>query len=662
MAHAFALRCDVIYAAAMVAMARRRDAAKLQGARDRLAGAEDALVAHAAAAVNTPMTRLADRLALTPLHQEFLWTAAAARADPRLVVPLEYLGGAKGAVSAVAFATIHRLDTAIANELIAWLDDPDNSLVRAGLLIALDDRVPIAARPFATPGRVCAALRGVEAPAHPVASVPVSDTLLMDPEGQRALEELARILAQPEEVVVVVEGPVGSGRRTAIAHAAGGRATAVVDAAAIRMQRAREALLELRSAAFLAEALPVVADVHTWDTDEPGSLGGQELAAILDRWPGSVALTTSQAGIDVGTRKPTVRVRWPVPRAPLRRELWATMGAREGVPPKGDLHRLAHRYELGPGGIARAVATARALLAVDERLDEAKLAAGVRHNIAERIGGLARRIDVTQRWDELVVADDVRDQLEGLIARVRYAPQVLESWGYAGKLARGAGVAALFSGPPGTGKSMCAGLIARELDLELYMVDLSQVVSKWVGETEKQLDKVFDAAEEGHALLLFDEADALFGQRSTEIKGATDRYANLEVNFLLQRIEAFGGITILTTNLDASIDRALKRRLAAHIVFEAPDEDERATLWTQLTQTGAAPLARDVDVEELARDYPKMTGAHIRNAALGAAFLAASAESSEITQETLHRAARAEYRAMGHVLAQSAGGGRSSLR
>jgi len=219
-------------------------------------------------------------------------------------------------------------------------------------------------------------------------------------------------------------------------------------------------------------------------------------------------------------------------------------------------------------------------------------------------------------------------------------------------MARGTGVPALFSGPPGTGKTMVAGLIARELGLDLYQVDLSQIVSKWVGETEKQLARVFDAAEQGHGLLLFDEADALFGQRTQDVKGAVDRYANLEVNYLLQRVESFGGITILTTNLDQSIDRALKRRLAAHIVFDLPDDDDRERLWKRLITTGKAPLHRNIDVVELAEQFPRMSGANIRNATLAAAFLAASYGDGAITQETLLRAARAEYRSMGHVLTE----------
>jgi SpoVK/Ycf46/Vps4 family AAA+-type ATPase len=235
-----------------------------------------------------------------------------------------------------------------------------------------------------------------------------------------------------------------------------------------------------------------------------------------------------------------------------------------------------------------------------------------------------------------------------LIARIRHAHRVLEIWNFKQKLARGAGVAALFSGPPGTGKTMVSGLIARELDLELYQVDLSRIVSKWVGETEKQLAKVFEAAEAGHALLLFDEADALFAKRSAEVKSAVDRYANLEVNYLLQRVESFGGVVILTTNLDTSIDPALRRRLASHIVFTQPERDEQLRLWRSMLSTGA-PLAPNLQLDKLAEEFEAMSGANIRNAVLAAAFLA-SEQDTVIGFDHLRRAARGEYRAMGHVL------------
>jgi SpoVK/Ycf46/Vps4 family AAA+-type ATPase len=172
-------------------------------------------------------------------------------------------------------------------------------------------------------------------------------------------------------------------------------------------------------------------------------------------------------------------------------------------------------------------------------------------------------------------------------------------------------------------------------------------VSKWVGETEKQLAKVFEAAEAGHALLLFDEADALFAKR-TDVKSAVDRYANLEVNYLLQRIESFGGVSILTTNLDASIDPALRRRLAATIVFWPPDAEDRERLWRRM-MSSRAPTTGVIDLHALAGEFEEMTGANIRNAVLAAAFLAA-AEGTAISQGSLERAARGEYLAMGRVL------------
>ncbi|HMG24482.1 MAG TPA: ATP-binding protein, partial [Kofleriaceae bacterium] len=297
-------------------------------------------------------------------------------------------------------------------------------------------------------------------------------------------------------------------------------------------------------------------------------------------------------------------------------------------------------------GIGRAVESAR-LVAGFAPLAAGHVIEGIRANIAERLGELATRQEVKQTWDELVLAPDLLDQVKMLTARVRHANLVLEDWGFSSKLAKGSGVAALFSGPPGTGKTMVAGLIARALDLELYQVDLSKVVSKWVGETEKQLAQLFDAAESGHTIILFDEADSLFSKR-TEVKSSNDRYANLEVNYLLQRIESFGGVSILTTNLDASIDPALRRRLAASIVFWPPDVEERQRLWRGML-ISRAPTSGAIDVRALASEFDEMTGANIRNAVLAAAFLAA-AEAAPITQARLERAARGEYLAMGRVL------------
>ena len=182
------------------------------------------------------------------------------------------------------------------------------------------------------------------------------------------------------------------------------------------------------------------------------------------------------------------------------------------------------------------------------------------------------------------------------------------------------GLSALFSGPPGTGKTMVAGLIARELTLELYQIDLSRVVSKYVGETEKNLAEVFDAADWGNVLLLFDEADALFSRR-TDVKSSNDRFANMEINYLLQRLERFEGVSILTTNLEGSIDTAFKRRLSFRVGFPMPDAAEREVLWKRMVPSEAPVEA--LDVAALAQAY-EFTGGNIRNTMLRAAYLAAS--------------------------------------
>ena len=199
---------------------------------------------------------------------------------------------------------------------------------------------------------------------------------------------------------------------------------------------------------------------------------------------------------------------------------------------------------------------------------------------------------------------------------------VMTKWGFGKRLVTGKGITVLFKGDPGTGKTLCAEIMASELGMKLYQVSIPRLVSKYVGETEKNISKIFASARANHCMLLFDEADSLFAKR-TEVKSSVDRYANLEVNYLLQRIEAFSGITLLTTNLDSSIDPAVRRRLAAHVKFYAPDEGERAELWRRMLAVDA-PRAADINADDLAQQFADMTGGNIKNAVIGAAFLAAA--------------------------------------
>jgi SpoVK/Ycf46/Vps4 family AAA+-type ATPase len=248
-------------------------------------------------------------------------------------------------------------------------------------------------------------------------------------------------------------------------------------------------------------------------------------------------------------------------------------------------------------------------------------------------------------WSRVVLPPDVQDSILELLARIKHRRLVYDVWGYDQVISTSRGVTALFQGGPGTGKTLVASAIANELGMDLYRVDLSRIMSKWIGETEQNLAKLFDAAEDGHAIILFDEADSLFAKR-TEVKTSVDRYANLNVNYLLQRLDSFEGIAILTTNFGTSIDTAFKRRLSFRLTFPFPDEEAREALWRCHVSPGI-PTAGVFDYADLAQRY-RLSGGYIRNAAVRAAFLAAE-EHVPLTHQHLERAIRAEFREIGKI-------------
>ncbi len=269
----------------------------------------------------------------------------------------------------------------------------------------------------------------------------------------------------------------------------------------------------------------------------------------------------------------------------------------------------------------------------------------MRSHIGSRFGDIAQRVSRLAAWSQLVLPADILDSLLGLVGRIRHRRRVFDDWGYGAMTSTGRGLTALFQGGPGTGKTMVAGAIARELGLELYRVDLSRVMSKWIGETERNLAAVFDAAEDGHAIVLFDEADSLFAKRTT-VSSANDRWANLEVNYLLQRLDSFEGIAILTTNFGTAIDAAFRRRMSFRLTFPFPDEELREQLW-RAHVPARVPRAGPLDFSSLARRF-QISGGYIRNAALRAAFLAAE-ERTPLTQDHLERAVRLEFREVGKL-------------
>jgi SpoVK/Ycf46/Vps4 family AAA+-type ATPase len=236
--------------------------------------------------------------------------------------------------------------------------------------------------------------------------------------------------------------------------------------------------------------------------------------------------------------------------------------------------------------------------------------------------------------------------LSEIIMTVRQRPQVLEGWGVGQKLVSSRGVTVLFAGPPGTGKTMAAEIIAGELGLDLYKIDLSSIISKYIGETEKNLERIFSEASSSNAILFFDEADALFGKRS-EVRDSHDRYANIEISYLLQRMEAYDGITILATNLRANLDEAFTRRLQFSVDFPFPEEEDRLRIWQALFPSGV-PRAADIDFALLARRF-KLAGGNIRNILVSAAYLAA-ADGGQVTMSHLLHGARRELQKMGKLL------------
>jgi hypothetical protein len=322
--------------------------------------------------------------------------------------------------------------------------------------------------------------------------------------------------------------------------------------------------------------------------------------------------------------------------------------APEAGGPGAAAAELAGRFRLSAGQIQDAVAAAqtRALWGKPEgsALTLADLYRGAREQCSHRLGSLARQVTTSFSWDDLVLPEKQQSQLHELEQAIRNANGVLQDWGFESRLPYGRGITALFSGPSGTGKTMAAGILARELGLDLYTIDLSRVVSKYIGETEKNLDRIFQQAEDANAMLFFDEADALFGKRSA-IKDAHDRYANIEIAYLLQKMEERLGVTILASNLRTNIDDAFMRRIRFGIEFQMPEYAQRLKIWRSSLPKGLQ-LGDDVDLTVLAKRL-RVSGGSIMNVCVSAASLA-YAPGGEIRMEHFAHAAKRELQKLGH--------------
>lgn len=357
-------------------------------------------------------------------------------------------------------------------------------------------------------------------------------------------------------------------------------------------------------------------------------------------------------------------VPFPIPAAMQRKNCWRTNLKQQNLEAEEPaVGALAERFRLTPVQIAEAVATAagyahwrtmsknesdQLISDVTIRLTTDDLFRAARAQSAKDLDALAQKIVPHYTWEDIVLPEDALAQLREICQRVAHRYRVLGEWGFDHKLSLGKGVNALFAGPSGTGKTMAAEIVARELGLDLYRIDLSGVVSKYIGETEKNLDRIFRAAENANAILFFDEADALFGKRS-EVRDSHDRYANIEISYLLQKMEQFDGIAILATNLRGHLDDAFTRRLAFNVHFPVPDESHRQKIWDRIWPA-ETPLADDLDFDFMAQQF-KLTGGNIKNIALAAAFYAAE-DDSPVTMAHLRQATRREFQKMGKALSE----------
>jgi hypothetical protein len=375
---------------------------------------------------------------------------------------------------------------------------------------------------------------------------------------------------------------------------------------------------------------------------EGGSAPAPDHAAELMELPGPVVLCAQPGAVRPDPRRRVLQLRAEPLPARARSGLW-----RRVLPElAGEADRLGAAYRLEPEAAAAIAADARAVAAMEGR---PPAAADVLASIRARTRTAASAAVVLRRptacWSDLVLPADRTTQLREAVQRLHQQARVLDDWGFLRGRPGARGVRLLLAGPPGTGKTLAAEVLAHTLGLDLLVVDLARLVSKWIGETEKHLAEVFDVAERTQAVLLFDEADALFGRR-TEISDAHDRYANLETAYLLYRLERFEGLTVLSTNLQRNLDPAFLRRLEFVVELDEPDLEVRLELWRRHLPP-EAPLAPGVDLRQLAARYP-LTGALIRNAATAAAFLAAGA-GTPITRELLVHALRREYQKSGRA-------------
>jgi hypothetical protein len=511
---------------------------------------------------------------------------------------------------------------------------PESPLRRWHLIeLAMTPGLPLTAQPLAIDERVLHHLMGLRQPASQLRGLtaPIPPPEGMVPSHEALAARIAHAWSRATEAppIVILSGHDAGAKRSIAATAAAALGLGLISLAPEAIPTAPADRATLARFCERESALSNVA-LFVDATDLDGDLF--PVARFIDESATSTFVAVRETL--PGLRRPAMTLSVSRPAAAEQRALWRQHLGDAAALLNGQVEHIASQFDLSDADIRAAVT--QATFAEGGDIGTALWDAG-RAQARVRLDDLAERIESSATWDDLVLPAESRSALHELAAQVRHRSTVYETWGFAAVGKRGLGISALFAGPSGTGKTLAAEVLAHELRLDLYRVDLSGIVSKYIGETEKNLRRIFDAAELGGAVLFFDEADALFGKRS-EVKDSHDRYANIEVNYLLQRMESYRGIAILATNAKGALDPAFLRRIRFVVTFPFPDAEHRVEIWRRVFPAGA-PTA-GLDPERLAR--LDLTGGNIRSIAVNAAFLAAAAD-QPIGPRHIMRAARNEY-------------------
>ncbi len=590
----------------------------------------------AATALPAPaaLQMLTTRFGLSAFERDVLLLCAGVELDAKLAATCRAANGG-GSVRPCFAHAMAAFDDA------HWSALTPASPLRRWRLVEPEEGATIATSPLRIDERVLHFLAGVGSEDERLAGILVREPPPHElPPSHRAVVELvvdAWRRAGDGRLGAVVElcGAPAVGRRAIAAAAAdalglGLRAVHWAEVPTVGEERHLFARLLEREAVMSESAILVDCD------DLEGASQRRAVRSLLDDVQGMFAVATREP-LARG-RHASVRIDVTMPSTTEQRSSWCAALGPVGEERADEIDQIVAQFRLGARDIGAVSASFIASTSKGPCSPaEPSLWDLCRQRARGGLDELAQRIEPAARWDDLVLPDPQKGILRDVAAHVRQRTTVYEKWGFAAKGERGLGISALFAGASGTGKTMAAEVLANELGLDLWRIDLAQVVSKYIGETEKNLRKVFDAADVGGTILLFDEADALFGKRS-EVKDSHDRYANIEISYLLQRMETYRGLAILTTNMKNALDQAFLRRIRFVVQFPFPDARMRAEIWQRIFPPETP--TRDLDPETLAR--LNVTGGSIRNIALGAAFVAAEVGES-VTMAHLQRAARGEY-------------------